>query len=84
MPDLTGRRIWLVGIGGAGLSAYGLLARAWGAEVGGWDRQETPYLEAVRAAGIEVRISPEPETPDGLERPSTGSDAYRSKSSGIP
>jgi len=67
LPDLTGRRIWLVGIGGAGLSAYGLLARAWGAEVGGWDRQETPYLEAVRAAGIEVRISPEPETPDGFE-----------------
>ena len=43
---LEGRRIWLVGIGGAGLSAYGLLARGWGAEVGGWDRNETPYLGA--------------------------------------
>ena len=64
---LEGRRIWLVGIGGAGLSAYGLLARAWGAEVGGWDRNETPYLEPVRAAGIEVRVSPEPEAPDGWE-----------------
>jgi UDP-N-acetylmuramate--alanine ligase len=67
LPDLTDRRIWLVGIGGAGLSAYGLLARAWGAEVGGWDRHETPYLHAVRAAGIEVRISPEPEVPGGFE-----------------
>jgi UDP-N-acetylmuramate--alanine ligase len=64
---LAGRRIWLVGIGGAGLSAYGLLARAWGAEVGGWDRNETPYLGPVRDAGIEVRVSPEPEAPEGWE-----------------
>jgi UDP-N-acetylmuramate--alanine ligase len=64
---LEGRRIWLVGIGGAGLSAYGLLARAWGAQVGGWDRNETPYLEAVRAAGIEVQVSVEPESPPGWE-----------------
>jgi len=64
---LAGRRIWLVGIGGAGLSAYGLLARAWGAEVGGWDRNETPYLLAVREAGIDARVSPEPESPGGWE-----------------
>ncbi len=64
---LEGRRLWFVGIGGAGLSAYALLARAWGAEVGGWDRNETPYLEHVRAAGIPVTISPEPEAPDGWE-----------------
>jgi UDP-N-acetylmuramate--alanine ligase len=64
---LEGRRIWLVGIGGAGLSAYALLAHAWGAEVGGWDRNETPYLAWVRAAGIEVRVSAQPEVPDGWE-----------------
>ena len=64
---LEGRRLWFVGIGGAGLSAYALLARAWGAEVGGWDRNETPYLEHVRAAGIAVTVSPEPEAPDGWE-----------------
>jgi UDP-N-acetylmuramate--alanine ligase len=67
LPPLDGRRIWLVGIGGAGLSAYGLLAHAWGAEVGGWDRNETPYLSAVRAAGIKARVSPEPEVPEGWE-----------------
>jgi UDP-N-acetylmuramate--alanine ligase len=67
LPDLAGRRIWLVGIGGAGLSAYGILAAAWGAVVGGWDRHETPYLEAVRAAGIDVRVSAEPELKDGYE-----------------
>jgi UDP-N-acetylmuramate--alanine ligase len=67
LRPLEGRRIWLVGIGGAGLSAYGLLARAWGAEVGGWDRNETPYLAAVRGAGIDVHISPEPEAREGWE-----------------
>ena len=68
MPGaLDGRRIWLVGIGGAGVSAYGLLARAWGAEVGGWDRNETSFLEAVHAAGIEVSISPDPEVREGWE-----------------
>jgi UDP-N-acetylmuramate--alanine ligase len=64
---LDGRRIWLVGIGGAGLSAYALLAHAWGATVGGWDRNETAYLGPVRTAGIDVRVSPEPELPDEWE-----------------
>ncbi|HYZ79228.1 MAG TPA: cyanophycin synthetase [Gaiellaceae bacterium] len=67
MQPLAGRQIWLVGIGGAGLSAYGVLARAWGAEVGGWDRNETPYLAVVRAAGIKLVVSPEPELPQGWE-----------------
>ena len=67
MPPLDGRRLWFVGIGGAGLSAYALLSQAWGAEVGGWDRNETPYLANVRAAGIPVTLSPEPEAPDGWE-----------------
>ena len=60
MPALDGRRISFVGIGGAGLSGYALLAHAWGAEVAGWDRVETPYLANVRAAGIPVTIAPDP------------------------
>jgi len=64
---LAGRRLWFVGIGGAGLSGYALLAHAWGADVRGWDRVETPYLANVRAAGIEVSIRPEPNVPDGWE-----------------
>jgi UDP-N-acetylmuramate--alanine ligase len=65
---LEARRIWFVGIGGAGLSGYALLARAWGAEVAGWDRYETPYLEHVRSAGIPVTISESPEeAPEGWE-----------------
>ena len=62
MPSpLEGRRFWLAGIGGAGMSGYALLAQAWGAEVRGWDRVRTPYLE--RLHGIEVEISDEPPTP---------------------
>src|SRR3954447_1240616 len=50
----TGRRLHLVGIGGAGMSAYALAAQALGAEVTGSDAAESPYLERVRAAGIPV------------------------------
>ncbi len=60
---LAGRRIWFVGIGGAGLSGYAIVAQAWGAEVAGWDRYETPYLEHVRAAAIPVTVSPDPAPP---------------------
>jgi UDP-N-acetylmuramate--alanine ligase len=62
---MTGRRLWFVGIGGAGLSAYAQLARALGATVGGWDRVRTPYLEPL--ADVEIEISPEPVVPDGWE-----------------
>jgi UDP-N-acetylmuramate--alanine ligase len=58
--------LWIAGIGGAGMSAYALLAQAWGAEVRGWDRVRTPYLEHLK--GIEVEIADEPPSPpDGWE-----------------
>ena len=62
MP-LSGRKLWLAGIGGAGMSGYAILSAAWGAEVSGWDRRETPYLAGVRAAGIPVEISEGPPDP---------------------
>src|SRR5690349_6777932 len=58
---LAGRRIWLAGIGGAGMSGYALLAHAWGAQVAGWDRVETPYLQHLEGIGVE--ISPDPPAP---------------------
>jgi UDP-N-acetylmuramate--alanine ligase len=68
LRPLDGRKLFFVGIGGAGLSGYALLAQAWGAEVAGWDRYETPYLEHVRAAGIPVDIAEEiPRVPAGAE-----------------
>jgi UDP-N-acetylmuramate--alanine ligase len=79
LPPLEGRRIWFVGIGGAGLSGYALLARAWGADVGGWDRVETPYLHALE--GVLIEICPEPVVPDGWEEVVV-STAYRDQVSG--
>jgi UDP-N-acetylmuramate--alanine ligase len=58
---LAARRFWIAGIGGAGMSAYALLAHAWGAQVAGWDRVETPYL--AHLDGIDVTIAPEPPAP---------------------
>jgi UDP-N-acetylmuramate--alanine ligase len=63
---LTGRRLWIAGIGGAGMSGYALLAHAWGAEVAGWDRVETTFLSHL--SGIDVTIAAEPPAPpDGWE-----------------
>ena len=69
MQPLAGRKLFFVGIGGAGLSGYAVLARAWGADVAGWDRYETPYLEHVREAEIPVEIGDEIPAPrDEAER----------------
>ena len=62
---LAGRSLYFVGIGGAGLSAYANFARAWGAEVRGWDVRETIFLEAVEE--IQVDLGGEPAPPEGFE-----------------
>ncbi len=62
---LAGRRLYFVGIGGAGLSAYANFARAWGAEVRGWDLRDTIFLQAVE--GIEVDVGVDPAPPGGFE-----------------
>jgi UDP-N-acetylmuramate--alanine ligase len=81
LPPLDGRRIWFIGIGGAGLSGYAILARAWGAEVGGWDRVETPYLAALQGALVE--LASEPVVPDGWDEVVV-STAYRDEVEGRP
>lgn len=64
MP-LEGRRIYFVGIGGAGLSAYANISRAWGAEVGGWDARETIFMETLE--GVDVDVGGDPSPPPGFE-----------------
>ncbi len=56
MQPLAGRRIWFVGIGGAGMSALALVCRAWGAEVAGSDRARTAYVELLEHSGIDVTV----------------------------
>lgn len=48
------------------MSAYALLARAWGAEVRGWDRARTPYLEHLDGIAVDISDDP-PEPPQGWE-----------------
>jgi UDP-N-acetylmuramate--alanine ligase len=58
MPDprpWTGRRLHLVGIGGAGMSGYATVAAQLGATVTGSDRAASPALERLVAAGIDAR-----------------------------
>jgi UDP-N-acetylmuramate--alanine ligase len=63
---LAGRKLWIAGIGGAGMSGYALVAHAWGADVSGWDRVRTPYLDHLE--GVDVTIAEEPpEPPRGWE-----------------
>jgi UDP-N-acetylmuramate--alanine ligase len=52
----TGRRVHLVGIGGAGMSGWARVAAQLGATVSGSDRADSPALEKLRALGIEVHV----------------------------
>ena len=62
---LAGRRLYFVGIAGSGMSAYANVARAWGADVRGWDARETIFSETLD--GIEVDLGGEPRPPEGWE-----------------
>jgi UDP-N-acetylmuramate--alanine ligase len=57
--ELTGRRLWFVGICGDGMNALAILAAGLGAEVGGSDLSESRFAPALREAGIDVRIGPQ-------------------------
>jgi UDP-N-acetylmuramate--alanine ligase len=62
----SGRRLHVLGIGGAGMSAYALAAAALGATVSGSDQADSAYAQAVREAGIPVTIGHDPANlPDG-------------------
>ena len=62
---LSGRRVYFVGIGGAGLSAYANFSRAWGAEVRGWEARDTIFLDAL--GGVDVDLGGDPTPPAGFE-----------------
>ena len=66
--DWEGRRLHLIGIGGAGMSGLAIVCRALGCEVTGSDRAESSYMERVREAGVTVSIGhDESNLPDGAE-----------------
>jgi UDP-N-acetylmuramate--alanine ligase len=61
----AGRRLYFVGIGGSGLSAYANMARALGAEVRGWEARDTIFMRTLD--GIEVDVGGDPAPPEGWE-----------------
>ncbi len=77
---LAGRRLYFVGIAGSGLSAYANIARAWGAEVRGWDAHETIFSETLD--GIDVDLGGDPHPPEGWE--TVVSTAHRGRIAGTP
>ncbi len=72
---LAGRRLYFVGIGGAGMSAYANIARALGAEVRGWDVGDTIFMGSLE--GIEVDLGDGPMPPDGWEAVVSTAHAHR-------
>jgi UDP-N-acetylmuramate--alanine ligase len=77
---LAGRRLYFVGIAGSGMSAYANVARAWGADVRGWDAHETIFSETLD--GIAVDLGGEPTPPEGWE--TIVSTAHRDRIAGTP
>jgi UDP-N-acetylmuramate--alanine ligase len=51
-----GRRLHLIGVGGAGMSGYARVAVQLGASVSGSDRADGPVLAALRELGVEVHV----------------------------
>ncbi|MBI4897961.1 MAG: UDP-N-acetylmuramate--L-alanine ligase [Actinobacteria bacterium] len=54
--SFSGRKLHLIGIGGAGMSGLALVAHGLGAEVSGSDRAESSYTERLATAGVRVAI----------------------------
>lgn len=52
----AGRRVHLVGVGGAGMSGWARVAVQLGATVSGSDRAESPNLDRLRALGVTVHV----------------------------
>jgi UDP-N-acetylmuramate--alanine ligase len=52
----AGRRLHLIGLGGAGMSGYARVATQLGAVVSGSDRADSPGLAALRELGVEVHV----------------------------
>jgi UDP-N-acetylmuramate--alanine ligase len=60
-----GRRLHLIGVGGAGMSALATVAYAWGADVTGCDRSASSYVDRLRRFGIDVVEGHDPAHLDG-------------------
>jgi UDP-N-acetylmuramate--alanine ligase len=68
MSDWSGRRLHFIGMGGAGMSGLAVVCAGLGATVTGSDRNESSYMERLRAAGLEPHIGHDAANlPEGAE-----------------
>lgn len=66
--SFEGRKLHLIGIGGAGMSGLALAASQLGAVVSGSDKEASSYTERLEAAGVAVRIGHDAaEVPEGAD-----------------
>jgi UDP-N-acetylmuramate--alanine ligase len=56
VTSFADRRLHMVGIGGAGMSALAAIAYAWGADVDGCDTSESEYTRRLERFGIRVAL----------------------------
>jgi UDP-N-acetylmuramate--alanine ligase len=63
----TPRRIHVVGIGGAGMSAIALVLRDMGHAVSGSDLKDSPVAQRLRSRGVAVAVGHRAENVDGAE-----------------
>jgi UDP-N-acetylmuramate--alanine ligase len=61
------QHVHVVGIGGAGMSAIGLVLRAMGHTVSGSDLKESPVVQRLRSGGITVEVGHRAENIDGAD-----------------
>lgn len=64
---LQGRRIWLVGAGGTGVSGLARLLNKRGAVVSGSDSEASPAVKALQAEGFDISIGDAKELPADCE-----------------
>ena len=67
VPSLQGARVWMVGLGGTGMSGLARLLRAAGATVRGEDREGGEWVSRLQSDGIEARLGEPAGLPEGVD-----------------
>ena len=67
LPELIGKRVHFIGIGGAGMSGLARIALSYGVKVSGSDAKDSNVVTALRALGASVDIGHRSENIDGAD-----------------
>ena len=67
LPELIGKRVHFIGIGGAGMSGLARIALSHGIKVSGSDAKDSNVVVALRALGANVSVGHKSENVDGAD-----------------